>query len=255
MRRAARAGGAVLAVLCLLAAARALMPLGDRALVPLGVLAAVTAAGLWRTAALRRGALADAVLRPGSRLRWMLAGRLGSGLVALGATTLAVPLLAYQLATLRPAEPLLIAGTTVLAALIFLWFENRLRQEARPRLAPALAARPSAVCAALVMVPVYAWAGWAVWPLPDWIAGGILATLDGALQTLPMRDGLLHGLCAFLLSAEASGLWLLGQLDFAAGPSVLILLRQALVGLALAEVTVAALVLAMGLGREDGNEG
>lgn len=191
-----------------------LYPVTDWAVLALLPLAALIFTGsLWTSAAVY-GVCMRAAVRGGSPLAWLMTGRLRALLGAAVFTLIAVPLLAWHALSSSYAEVLLLAFLCFVAPLLFVGTEYKLLDHLTPPFARATALSGAMLFAAVMFVPVLAWANWNFMPQPVAIR---IASLEEALQLgfnqLPERRGWVAELLAPFYVLEYGKLWFVVQVD------------------------------------------
>ena len=212
------------------------------ALIPLMVL--LFAGSLWSSAAIYRASMKIAV-REGSPLAWLMTGRLRALLGAAVSTLVSIPLLAWHAFSSTSAELLLLALLCFFASAVFAIAEQKLLDHLTPPFARATALSAGTLIAAILFVPILAWANWNFTPLPAEIR---TANLEEALRLgighLPPRRGWLAELLAPFYAFEYAKLWFVVQADSPKSLSIWYSIDAALISLAAARASAVLMPLA-----------
>lgn len=230
----ARAALAAALVLGAGAALRLTYPLTalSLALPLLAALAGFAAAS--RSVLARHRALRDAVVRPGTVLARLLTGRLRAALAGAAAALAAVPA-SYFAVTAAPAECAAAAAAVPLLALLHSGLTRWASRQMQPAFATAFATNLTTFGGGALLVAALAWLGYAVVPPPAELAAADLAGALAAIETPPHALGWLIGA---LRTADVALWWAMDRTGWHSGLlTALFLIRNALVGLALARLT------------------
>ncbi|WP_373050872.1 hypothetical protein, partial [Thalassovita aquimarina] len=166
INKAVNALGAAVVINLSLYLWRGLYPATDWAvlvLIPLTVL--LFMGSLWSSAAVYRASMKAAV-RGESPLTWLMTGRLRALLSAAVFTLVAVPLLAWHAFSSTYPELLLLAFLCFATSLFFAFAEHKLLNHLTPPFARATALSAGTLIAAVLFVPILAWANWNFTPQP-----------------------------------------------------------------------------------------
>lgn len=212
LKKAANALGVTLTLFLSLYLWRDLYPVTNWAVLALTPLAALLFIGsLQSSAAVYRASIRVAV-REDSSLAWLLTGRLRALLGATTFTLIAVPLLAWHALSSTYPEFLLLILLCFSASLSFVMAEDRLFYMLTPPFARAIALSTATLIAAIVFIPILAWANWNFTPQP-----GAICTMDleealkFGISQLPARRGWVAEILTPLFALEYGKLWLVVQ--------------------------------------------
>ena len=229
MIRAAAIAAAV--VLALGAALRTAWPYTAASGLAAAIAMAMAAQAAGRGARARHRALMAVRLRPGGPAHWFLSGRVAALGEALGAALAVLPA-AYLAVTAGAPELALAAATVIAASLAFAGFRRFALTIVQPAFAAPVATWLALACVGPVAIAAFTWAGYALIPPPAALAEPTLAAAIATdLSALPG-----HWLAQPVAAARAGEItvwWYLDATGYALGPTLAILVRNALVALAL----------------------
>ena len=224
---------------------RGLYPSTDWAILALLPVTALLFMGtLWSSAAVYRASMRVAV-RENSSLAWLTSGRLRALLSATVFSLIAVPLLAWHAISSTHSEFLFLALLCFTASLCFAVVEHKLLDHLTPPFARVTAMSAGTLIAAVLFIPILAWANWNFTPQPEAIRN---ASLEEALQlgfgNLPPRRGWVAELLAPFFALEYGKLWFVVQAESPKWFSIWYSIDAALISLVAARASAVLMSLA-----------